>query len=73
VELSDMVAEGARSVMVYLTQREDCDRFTVAEDIDPDYAAGLHAAMKAGVEAICYSCRMSPEAIEVDRPLALDL
>jgi sugar fermentation stimulation protein A len=73
VELTDMVAEGARAVMVYLIQREDCQRFTVAGDIDPDYAAGLEAAMKAGVEAICYGCRMSPQEIEVDRALALDL
>ena len=73
VELSDMVAEGARAVMVYLTQRDDCNRFTVAADIDPEYAAGLEAAMKSGVEAICYGCRMSPEAVEVDGALALDL
>jgi sugar fermentation stimulation protein A len=72
-ELSTMVAEGARAVMVYLAQRDDCRRFTIAADIDPVYADGLEAAMAAGVEALCYGCRMSPEAIEVDGPLALDL
>ena len=35
--------------------------------------SGHELAMKAGVEAICYGCRMSPQEIEVDRALALDL
>lgn len=72
-ELSDMVANGARAVMLYLVQREDCDRFAVATDIDPAYGAALVAARAAGVEAICYACRVSPDAIELDRALSLDL
>lgn len=71
VELTDMVANGARAVMVYLVQRPDCDRFTVAADIDPDYAKALTAARAAGVEAVCYACTVTPEEIRVDRPLPL--
>ena len=41
VELSDMVAEGHRAVMVYCVQRADCDRFITAADIDPAYDAAL--------------------------------
>ena len=73
VELSDMVAAGARAVMFYLVQREDCDDFAIAGDIDSVYAATLDKALAAGVEAICYCCKMSTEAIELDRPLALEL
>ena len=72
-ELSRMVAEGHRAVMVYLVQREDCRRFTIAADIDPAYAEALMDALTAGVEAICYGCRMSTTAIEVAAPLVLDL
>ena len=73
VELSDMVAAGARAVMFYLVQREDCDDFAIAGDIDPHYATTLDAALAAGVEAICYCCKLTTEAIELDRPLALEL
>lgn len=72
-ELADMVAEGHRAVMFYLVQREDADVFTVADDIDPTYAAALTDAMKAGVEVVCYACTMSPEAISVSRRLKLNL
>ncbi len=72
-EMTDMVAAGARAVMVYLVQREDCDVFRIAADIDPTYAAALDRARAAGVEAVCYACRLSTEAIEVDGPLPLAL
>ena len=73
VELSDMVAAGARAVMFYLVQREDCGAFAIAGDIDPTYAATLDGALAADVEAICYCCKLTTEAIELDRPLALEL
>ena len=72
-ELGDMVEAGHRAVMFYLVQREDCERFRIAEDIDPAYAEALKTALSRGVEAICYCCKLSPEAIVLDRPLALDL
>lgn len=68
-ELTDMVQAGHRAVMIYLIQRGDCVRFQTASDIDPKYAAALKAARKAGVEAYAITCRLSPEAIAVDRVL----
>ncbi|MBT3988922.1 MAG: DNA/RNA nuclease SfsA [Rhodospirillaceae bacterium] len=70
-ELSDQVAEGKRAVMLYLVQREDCNEFSVAADIDPAYAAGLKAAKLAGVETLCYGCSVSPEAINIARKLKI--
>jgi len=72
-EMSDMVAAGHRAVMFYLVQRDDCDHFRIAADIDPHYAKTLAVARKSGVEAICYTCRISLEAIELAAPLPLTL
>jgi len=65
VELSDMVAEGHRSVMVYLIQRTDAQRFSLARELDPAYAAAFDKAMAAGVEAIAYACEISQTEINV--------
>jgi sugar fermentation stimulation protein A len=73
VELADMVALGHRAVMLYLVQRDDCEAFAIAADIDPGYALGLAAARRAGVETLCYACTVAPEGIEVARPLRLRL
>lgn len=70
-ELSDMVRQGYRAVMLYLVQRADCDHFRIAEDIDPVYATALDRARDAGVEVLCYACAVSVETIELDRPLDL--
>ena len=73
VELADMVREGHRAVMFYLVQRDDADAFTVAADIDPTYAEGLTAAIKAGVEVVAYTCRITPEEIVVTDPVEVRL
>jgi sugar fermentation stimulation protein A len=66
-EMSDMVAEGHRAVMLYLIQIGGPKSFELARDIDPAYGAAFDEARAAGVEAIAYSCRISPEEIAVDR------
>ena len=64
-----MPGGGARAVMLYIVQREDCDSFTLAADIDPAYAAAFAEARTSGVEALAYACRLRTEGIAVDRPL----
>lgn len=72
-ELAEQVALGDRAVMLYVVQRMDCERFAIAADIDPGYAAALVEARARGVETLCYCCKISPREITLDRPLALDL
>ena len=68
-ELSNMVAGGARGVMVYLIQRMDCDRFAIAGDIDQRYGEAFDKAFAAGVEMIAYDCDISREGIRVRNKL----
>ena len=68
-ELATVAGSGARAAMLYIVQREDCDSFTLAADIDPTYAAAFSDARARGVEALAYACRLSPARIAVDRPL----
>jgi sugar fermentation stimulation protein A len=72
-ELSAMVRQGHRAVMFYLVQRDDAQSFTVAADIDPAYAEGLKAAMKAGVEVLAYTCNITPQEITVTAPVEVRL
>ncbi|NQV98457.1 MAG: DNA/RNA nuclease SfsA [Rhodospirillales bacterium] len=65
VELSDMVADGHRAVMLYLVQRDDCDGFNLARDIDPEYGAAYDKATAAGVEVLGYTCKISEKEISV--------
>ena len=64
-ELSAQVSLGDRAVMVYLVNRPDCDRFALAEDVDPAYARAYRAARAAGVEAIALRAAVAPDGIEI--------
>jgi sugar fermentation stimulation protein A len=64
-ELAAVAAAGGRAVMLYVVQRTDCDRFGLAADLDPAYAAAFAAARAAGVEAIAHATRIGPEGVEL--------
>jgi sugar fermentation stimulation protein A len=66
-ELADAAAQGSRAVMLYLVQIGSAQGVALARDIDPVYGAAFDRARAAGVEAIAFACRITTEAIEVDR------
>ena len=70
-EMSDMVRQGHRAVMVYLIQRGEATKLALARDVDPNYGAAFDAAAAAGVEAIALRCRMSTKQIVVDRAVPI--
>lgn len=71
-DLARMTAQGYRAVMFYLVQRSDCRRFSLAEDIDPDYAEAYRAAKLAGVETLCYQAALSTESVTLGSPIEVD-
>ncbi|QFU07074.1 Sugar fermentation stimulation protein A [Rhodobacteraceae bacterium THAF1] len=70
-ELSDMVRQGHRAVMLYLIQRTDCARFRLAKDLDPGYATAFARARAAGVEAIAYDTAIDTSGVTLRRPLPI--
>ncbi len=68
-ELTEMVAQGHDAMMLYLVQRTDADHVTLADDIDPTYAAAFDAARAAGVQVLAYDCQISPQQITIGRAL----
>ena len=67
VELGDMVAAGARAVMLFLVQIGSAERFALARDIDPAYGAPFDLARGAGVEASRAAAGFPATGIEVAR------
>jgi sugar fermentation stimulation protein A len=71
-ELTEMVAQGHRAVMLFLIQRTDCGRFKLAADLDPAYARAFDAARAAGVEAICYGTNITVNGVFFGQELPVD-
>lgn len=72
-ELADMVAEGHGAAMVFLVQRPDCDRLSLASDIDPAYASAFAAAREAGVNTYAIGCDVTLDGIEAVRPVNIEI
>ncbi len=70
-ELAQVAQAGHRAVMLYLVQRTDSTCFSLAADIDPAYAAAFSAARDAGVEALIFGTRISPEGVDLASPLTM--
>ncbi len=68
-ELSNMIRAGHRAVMLYIVQRGDCQRFKIADDIDPNYGQALLKAIEAGVDLLCYDCEISTNEVVLRKPL----
>ena len=72
-ELGRMVAEGHRAVMFFLVSRGDVTSFAPADEIDPAYGETLREVVAAGVEALAYATRVTPQSFEIAGPLSVDV
>jgi len=70
-ELEAVVQQGGRAVMLYIVQRTDCTAFQLASDLDPLYAQTAAQVFSNGLEALAYACAITPERIEVKKPLII--
>ena len=67
--LSVAISKGYRSVMLYVVQRMDCEKLTIAKEIDPIYAENFINAKKNGVEMEVWACDISIKEIKLSHQL----
>ena len=63
--------EGFDSYILYLIQRSDCDSFKIAEDIDFEYKNAFDKALKAGVQILCYDCKITNEEVKISNQIKI--
>lgn len=68
-ELAHMVDQGHQAYVVYVIQRNDCDRFGLAADVDPVYALEAQKAFEKGVIPLVYTCEVNPKGITLSHSL----
>ena len=62
-ELILLTKKGFSCEMVYVVQREDCEVFSPADDIDPEYGKKLREAKKSGVKITALHCRLDKKSV----------
>ena len=66
-ELIKASNKGYEIFILYLIQREDCKSFTIAKDIDADYANSLSKAVKKKLNILCYDCKFLTKGIKLNK------
>jgi len=59
--------------LFYLIQRDDCNSFAIAKDIDPVYANALNKAVKNKLNILCYDCKFSSKGIKLNNKIKLKI
>jgi len=70
-ELAAVRASGARAVLLFVIQIPSAERFAVAGDIDPAYAAAFAQARARGVEMLAWRCAVNLGGIEITAPVPI--
>jgi sugar fermentation stimulation protein A len=68
-ELCNAKKKGYQSYILYLIQRENCDSFKIARDIDEEYKIAFSNALKSGVKVLCYDCKLNSEEIKLNKQI----
>jgi sugar fermentation stimulation protein A len=70
-ELAAAIGSGARAVVLFVIQIASADRFAVARDIDPAFAAAFHVARGQGVQMLAWRCNVNLNGIEIAAPVPI--
>ena len=71
-ELLKANKKGFEIYLFYVIQRDDCMKFDLAKDIDPDYCELLLKAVKKNLNILCYDCKFSTKGIKLNHKIKLN-
>ena len=69
--LAEAVAAGHRASVIFVVQRHDACAFATNDVADPDLTAAFQDAVRRGVDAYAYNCRITRQEVELDRQLPI--
>ena len=70
-ELTDIVREGSRAMVIFVAQRSDVDTFSPADSVDPEYGQAFRDALARGVEVLSFRAKVTRKGIELHDKLPL--
>ena len=68
-ELIKASKKGYEIYIAFIIQREDCNQFAIASDIDPEYSELLSKAVKKKLNILCYDCKFSSKGIKLNKKI----
>ncbi len=73
LELLKAKKKGFEIYIIYIVQREDCNQFKIANDIDKEYSNLLVKALKNNLNLLCYDCKFTSKGIELNNKIKINI
>ncbi len=70
-ELLNASKKGFQIYLIFVIQRDDCNKFDLANDIDSNYCELLKKALKKKLNVLCYDCKFSSKSIKLNKKINL--
>jgi sugar fermentation stimulation protein A len=72
-ELINAKKRGFNAYLLFVIQREDCNKFEIAKDIDKEYSRTLIKAIEHNVKILCYDCKFSSKGIILNNKIKFQI
>lgn len=72
-KLLEASKKGYQIFIIYVIQRDDCNKFKLAKDIDPQYCELLKKAAKKKLKILCFDCKFITKGIKLNRKIRFKL
>ena len=59
--------------LFFVIQRDDCNKFKLAQDIDPEYSELLIKSVKKNLNILCYDCKFTSKGIKLNRKIKFEI
>lgn len=71
--MTEIVSEGYEAYVLFVIQMKGCISFSPNDGMHKDFGDALRQAHKAGVGILAVDCKVTPDSIEIDSPVPVDL
>ena len=73
VELLKASKKNYEIYLAFIIQRDDCNKFNIASDIDPEYSNLLTKAVKKKLKILCYDCKFTSKGIKLNKKVKVKI
>ena len=72
-KLLEASKKGYDIYLIYVIQRNDCNKFKIANDIDHQYFEMLKKVVKKKLKVLCYDCKFLSKGIKINREIEFNI
>lgn len=71
--LSEIISDGYEAYVLFVIQMKGITSFSPHDEMHKDFGDALRNAQKSGVNILAYDCKVTPDTIEIDSPVTVEL